>query len=128
VRYHSLSIPENAWVTKSNCVFLERRWPRAKLLEMERTKISARRTTGGLALLGALALLICGETFLKAQLKGVAYILYWMACLVLTTIAIIAAFMDVRALQRRTRREQEVLIEETFEAMGKKPGKPGEGR
>ena len=90
--------------------------------------MNARRITGGLALLGALALLISGETFLKMQLKGVAYIFYWLACLGLTTIAIIAAFMDVRALQRRTRREQEVLIEETFDAIGKKPRKPGQGR
>lgn len=125
---HSLSISENAWGTKSNCVFLEDRWARATLLEMDRTKINTRRIAGGLALLGALGLLICGETVLKAQLKGVVYILYWMACLVLTTIAIIAAFMDVRALQRRTRREQEALIEEAFQAMGKKPGKPGQGR
>jgi len=32
----------------------------------------------------------------------------------LTAIAIGAAFLDVRALQRRTRREQEDLLEATF--------------
>ena len=90
---------------------------------MDRITMNARRITGGFALLGALGLLIAGETLLKAQLKGVTYILYWLACLVLTTIAIIAAFMDVRALQRRTRREQEVMIEEAFKEIAEKDRK-----
>jgi membrane protein implicated in regulation of membrane protease activity len=87
---------------------------------MDRRFFNARRIIGGIALLGALFLLLAGETVLKHRLAGVPYILYWLACLVLTVVAIIAAFLDVRALQRRTRQEQQVLIEETFREIADK--------
>jgi hypothetical protein len=81
---------------------------------MEQSSTSIRRITGSLALFAALALLIAGETALKGRLQNIAFILYWLACMALTAIAIGAAFLDVRALQRRTRREQEDLLEATF--------------
>ena len=87
---------------------------------MDRRSLNPRRIIGGIALLGALFLLLAGETLLKNRLKDVGYILYWLACLVLTAVAIVAAFLDVRALQRRTRREHQVLIEETFKEIADK--------
>ena len=60
-------------------------------------------------------MLICGETVLKAKLAGGAYLIYWLICFVLTILAIIVAFMDFRALQRRIRDEHRDLIEGTLD-------------
>jgi hypothetical protein len=84
---------------------------------MDRAAISVRRIVGGLALLGALALLIAGETVLKARLQNLVYLFYWLTCITLTAIAIGGAFLDVRDLQRRTRREQRDLLEATFKKL-----------
>ena len=81
---------------------------------MNPSSTNVRRVAGGIALLGALVLLIAGETILKPKLEGVGYILYWLACLVLTAVAIGAAFLDVRALRQDTRREHQNLLEDTF--------------
>lgn len=86
---------------------------------MDRSSTRIRRITGGMALLGALAMLIAGETLLKGRLQGLAFVSYWLACIALTAVAITAAFLDVRALRRRTRLEQEVLLEETFQGIAK---------
>jgi hypothetical protein len=87
---------------------------------MERSSTSIRRTIGGLALFAALALLVAGETALKGRLQNLAFIFYWLTCMALTAIAIGAAFLDVRALQRRTRREQEDLLEATFKEIARR--------
>lgn len=73
-----------------------------------------RRWFGAVVLLAALAMLICGETVLKARLGDLAFIVYWLVCLVLTGLAIMVAFLDARALQRRTRQEQRDLFETTL--------------
>jgi hypothetical protein len=73
-----------------------------------------RRWLGALSLLAALALLICGETVLKGRLRDVAFILYWLVCFVLTGIAIVVAFLDVRTLQHRVRQEHRDLLETTL--------------
>src|SRR5580765_2477547 len=85
-----------------------------------------RRWFGGIALFGAMAMLICGETVLKTTLAGGAYLIYWLICFVLTGLAIVVAFMDFRALQHRIRNEHRDLIEGTIEriqseARNKKP-------
>ena len=75
-------------------------------------------------------MLICGETIFKTTLAGGAYLIYWLVCFVLTGLAIVVAFMDVRALQRRIRNEHRDLLESTLdriqtEAKDKKlPKKP----
>jgi len=73
-----------------------------------------RRCFGAIVLLVALAMLICGETVLNGRLGGLAFIAYWMVCLVLTGLAVVVAFLDARALQRRTRQEQRDLFETTL--------------
>jgi hypothetical protein len=74
-----------------------------------------RRWFGGIVLFGAIAMLICGETILKPKLAGSAYLIYWLICFVLTIAAIVVAFMDVRALQRRIRDEHRELVEGTID-------------
>ena len=85
-----------------------------------------RRWLGGVALVAALAMLISGETILKGRLKEIGFLVYWLVCFVFTGVAIVIAFLDARAVQSRTRREQRDLFETTLrqienEARGKRP-------
>jgi hypothetical protein len=73
-----------------------------------------RRWFGGLVLLAALAMLVCGDTVLKDRLGLLALFGYWMVCFALTGIAVLVAFRDLRAVQRRTRQEQRALFESTL--------------
>jgi len=76
---------------------------------------SRRRWFGAICLLGALGLLLAGETRPNGWLTGVAFILYWLLCLVLTLLAMIAALLDVFALRQENRNRQRALIESTIE-------------
>jgi hypothetical protein len=73
-----------------------------------------RRWFGAAVLLTALTMLILGDTALKGRLHGLGYLLYWLGCFALTTLAMAVAFVDARALQSRARKEQRELIERTF--------------
>jgi hypothetical protein len=73
-----------------------------------------RRWFGGLVLLAALVLLIAGETILKDNLRGWGFLLYWLLCFAFTGLAIIAAWLDARAVQRKSRRDARELVEHTL--------------
>jgi hypothetical protein len=73
-----------------------------------------RRWFGASALLAALAMLILGETVLHERLRDLAYLAYWLVCFAFTGLAILAAVLDVRALQHRTRQEKRDLLETTL--------------
>lgn len=73
-----------------------------------------RRWFGALMLGAALAMLIAGETWLKGRLRQVGFLLYWMLCFVFTAAAIVVAFLDARAIQRRTRHEARELLQNTL--------------
>jgi hypothetical protein len=73
-----------------------------------------RRWFGALALLGAVGLLVAGETLLKGRLGELGFLFYWLACLALTCLAIFTAILDVRSLQRHARREQHELLDDTI--------------
>ena len=73
-----------------------------------------RRWFGAVVLLAALGMLICGETVLKGKLGDLTFIGYWLVCFGFTGLAIVVAFLDARALQRRTRQEQRDLFEATL--------------
>lgn len=81
---------------------------------MGRGGISWRRWFGGLVLLLALGFLIAGETILKARLQGLGFVLYWLCCFVLTGAAIVAAWLDACAVQRKGRLEARKLVEHTL--------------
>lgn len=70
-----------------------------------------RRWVGAVSLLGALALLVLGQTALESKLQGITFLLYWSLCLAATGVAVITALLDVRALQHRARAEQRNLLE-----------------
>jgi hypothetical protein len=68
-----------------------------------------------LALLAALAMLAVGGTVLKGRLGPVAFLLYWLVCLCFTSLAMVVAFLDMRALRRRLLEERRVLFQATLE-------------
>jgi hypothetical protein len=73
-----------------------------------------RRWVGAIIVLAAVAMVICGETVLRDRMGPFATLLYWMGCLVLTSLAIVVALLDVRALRNRTRLEERALFESTL--------------
>ena len=88
-----------------------------------------RRWFGAVMLLAALAMLVCGETLLKERLSPIASLIFWLVCLVFTSLAIIVALLDARALQRRIRQEQRELFQSTLKKIQaeaqSKPRQPG---
>ena len=64
-------------------------------------------------------MLVSGETLLKNKLSRLAFLVYWLVCFALTTLAILVAFLDVRAVQRRIRREQRDLLDRTLKNIEK---------
>jgi hypothetical protein len=73
-----------------------------------------RRWIGAIVLTAALLMLIAGETVLQGRLKDLGFVLYWTLCFGFTCGAIVIAFLDVRALGLRTRKEQHDLLESTL--------------
>jgi len=60
-------------------------------------------------------MLIWGHTFLKPYLEGVGFVIYWLACMGFTGLAILTALLDIRVVRRRTRDKQRDLIRHIFE-------------
>jgi membrane protein implicated in regulation of membrane protease activity len=73
-----------------------------------------RRWLGLFCLTMAAGMLIWGQTLLKPLLEGWLYIGYWTLGFIFTFGAIVIALLDIRALRRRTRREQKELLERTL--------------
>ena len=73
-----------------------------------------RRWWGAIFLATALLMVLAGQTILREYLRDAVFIVYWTACFVFTMLAIIVAFRDVSALQRRAREQQRELIETTL--------------
>jgi hypothetical protein len=73
-----------------------------------------RRWIGAVLVLAALGMVVCGETVLRDRLGPLQTLMYWLGCLVLTTLAILVAILDVRALRQRTRREERALFDSTL--------------
>lgn len=87
-----------------------------------------RRRFGALMLLAALGMLVAGQTILKSGLQDIGFLVYWLICFVFTGAAIVVAYLDVRSLRRRGKREARELIETTFsqiekEARQRRPGR-----
>ena len=87
---------------------------RAIVPRMALDATTRRRWFGALVLLAALGMLIGGETVLKEKLGNLGFMLYWLVCFGFTGLAIVIAFLDARALQRRTHQEQHDLFEATL--------------
>jgi membrane protein implicated in regulation of membrane protease activity len=73
-----------------------------------------RRCFGAVCLALAIGLLIGGEAGIEGHPGGLGFIAYWLLCLMFTSLAICAAFLDARALRRQSREEQRALLEDTL--------------
>ncbi len=87
--------------------------------------VNARRRWFGaffLALAGGM--LIWGETLLKPWLKGLAFLVYWLICFLLTGMAMFIAILDVRAIRHQVRNQQHEEFHKAFEDMPEPPQRP----
>jgi hypothetical protein len=73
-----------------------------------------RRWLGVIFLACAACLLICGLTILAARLRGLAFLVYWLICLLFTALAALVALADLRATARQARQEQRDLVQNAF--------------
>ena len=91
-----------------------------------------RRWFGGLVLLAALAMLVCGDTVLKDKMGLLAFFSYWLVCFALTGVAVLVAFRDLRAVLRGTRKEQRELFDRIVQQIAAdaeaKPSQAGRNR
>ena len=78
-----------------------------------------RRWFGGIFLVAALTMLIAGQTVLKDRFGPVGFVLFWCACLICTSAAIVMALLDLSAVRRRTRDEQRALFESTLQEIAR---------
>ena len=75
-----------------------------------------RRIVGAVALTGAVLLLVLGETVLKHRLGGPkAFLGYWLACFLLTFVAMIMALRELGSVRRLGREDQRDLLEKVLE-------------
>ncbi len=59
-------------------------------------------------------MLVAESTFLKHRLGDVALLVYWLACLGFTLLAMGAALLDVLVLRQEARQQQRALFESTL--------------
>jgi membrane protein implicated in regulation of membrane protease activity len=91
---------------------------------------SVRRTVGTVCLVVPVAMVILGQTALKNSLQGVAFLTYWLVCVIFTFVAILVALVDLRSVRRQTQEETRALFEKTLADIegqrGEKPTSPDE--
>jgi membrane protein implicated in regulation of membrane protease activity len=90
-----------------------------------------RRLFGAACLIGAVVMLLAGETKSAAAGSQVGFILYWLACFLLAGLAMAAAILDLGAVRREARTEQRDLLQNTLrdiEAEKQRRVKAGENR
>jgi len=86
-----------------------------------------RRWFGVFFLIVACGMLIWGQTLLKPLLDGVVFLVYWLACMGFTALAMLTALLDMRAVRRSTRDHQRDLLQRIFDgADSKKDTRGGE--
>lgn len=75
---------------------------------------SRRRWFGATCLLTAIAMLVAGVTVLEGAMAPLAFVGYWLACLLLTALAAGTALIDASRVRAEQREEQRALIENTL--------------
>jgi len=81
--------------------------PPPEKLPLPRRQIVLRIVGGGL-LVGCALMVALGSTLLRNHLRGVPFLLYWTACMLLACAVILVALWDIvllRRISRHTRRE-----------------------
>ena len=78
-----------------------------------------RRRFGIFCIAGAILMLICGETVMRAILakNAVWLLVYWMTCFILTALAAGMAIIEAARVGRESREERLTLLTETLQAV-----------
>jgi fatty acid desaturase len=115
ITYHALRIMPHASFSVSRFTIY------VPCFRMSLNATARRRWFGALVLFAAVVMLVVGESVLKEQLHGYAFLFYWLVCLSLTFIAILVALADARALQRRIYDENRELFKSTLKDIDANP-------
>jgi hypothetical protein len=75
------------------------------------------RRKAGIALGIAVAMVLCGLTFLTPYLRGLVYLVYWLVCIVVTFAALLLAFVDLQRLRQQSREQQRDLIKNALHGL-----------
>lgn len=86
---------------------------------MDNNTLISHRKRGMVFLAVAVVMLVLGETLLRQSLTKLAFVLYWLVCLVCTALAILFAFLDVNGIQRQAREQQRELLEKTIQQIAR---------
>lgn len=73
-----------------------------------------RRWFGLLFLAISFGMLIWGQTFLKARLEGMTFLVYWSFCFVFTLLAIATALLDILLVRRQSRIDRREILRKAF--------------
>ena len=71
---------------------------------------SMQRWLGMFFLAVSFAMMMWGQIVLQAELSGVAFVLYWGACFLVSMTAVVMAVLDVRRVLREIRAERMVAL------------------
>lgn len=74
----------------------------------------SRRWAGGVALATAIGMIVAGEMVLNRMLGPATLAIYYAVCFLLTTFAILVAFVDARQTALRSAKEQRDLFDTTL--------------
>jgi len=83
---------------------------------MSNSALRTRRLLGLAFLAAAFLMLFAGQTVLRGPLEGIAFIVYWLACLGLVTLALLTALLDALIIRQQTRRQQLDLLRDALSA------------
>ena len=72
------------------------------------------RTLGTIFTGTCCAMIVCGETFLKDDLHGPQFVLYWTWCFLITMLAGVTAVVDLIFVRRAGLRYRRELVEREF--------------
>jgi hypothetical protein len=89
-----------------------------------------RRRFGSFCIAGAILMLICGETVLRAILakNAVWLLVYWMTCFILTALAAGVAITEAARVGRESREEKRTLLTETLQAVEREKRERGKAK
>tara|TARA_A100001037_G_scaffold250049_1_gene232961 strand:+ start:191 stop:493 length:303 start_codon:yes stop_codon:yes gene_type:complete len=73
-----------------------------------------RRWFGLLYLILAIGMLVWGQTLLKPHLRGLSYLVYWLVCFGLTTLALLTAVLDLWVVRLRQRRSEKEAVKQAL--------------
>lgn len=76
-----------------------------------------RRRFGMIFLIVASAMVVLGQTLLSPFLRGLAFIVYWLACFVITGLAMLAALLEARTISRQAREQHREMVARALDGL-----------